>query len=204
MIPGFFTIVALAAWFWIALAVGKAAARKNRRRWLWTLFAVYPLGPIFGPLFLTSLPHAGEKPTTRQLIGRSILILITVFVSLAQFALTVVEDQADAVDAWITRLNEESTTMVDETTRFDGVARNDEGDIVTRFTLVGFGADEVSQADLDEIFKPKLISGSCTESALVALRAEGYTLTYEYRGRDGGYIGAISLIGPCLDIEKAE
>ncbi len=103
----------------------------------------------------------------------------------------------DSIEARIARWNEGATTMVDDATRFDGVALRGGDSVVHRFTLVEYNADEVSQSDLREFFEPLLISGSCSDSELSDLRGKGYTLSWEYRGRDGGYIGKIDLVGSC-------
>ena len=87
--------------------------------------------------------------------------------------------------------------MVDDSTRFDGVALEEGGEVVTQFVLVEYEADAISQGDLIEIFEPLLASGTCTDPELASLRDQGFKLTYEYRGADGGYIGAISLAGVC-------
>ena len=58
----FFAAAGFAFWLFVAIAVGKAAAKKSRRRWLWTLLSIFPLGPIVGPLFLASMPPVGENP----------------------------------------------------------------------------------------------------------------------------------------------
>jgi len=73
-----------AVWFVIARAVGLAAAEKNRRRWLWTVVSIFPLGPLGGPIWLATMPSAGEKATNGQLIGRSVLILLVVISQLAR------------------------------------------------------------------------------------------------------------------------
>lgn len=103
----------------------------------------------------------------------------------------------DSIEARIARWNEGATTMVDDATRFDGVALQGDDSVVHRFTLVEYTADEVSQSDLREFIEPLLISESCSDSELSDLRGQGYTLSWEYRGRDGGYIGKIDLVGPC-------
>lgn len=296
----------VAVWIWVAIAVGKAAAKKNRRRWLWTFLAIFPLGPILGALWLATLPVAGEKATTGQIIGRSVLIFIIVLSQLGRLAQigsqVAIQDKAeaefgfetesrtthykqmdvneivvclqlstevtamretatreeggdtylfesqrevdiyntalemneelecdertyeyadldkamelieggepkpirdalarrfDSVEARIARWNEGATTMVDDATRFDGVALRGDDSVVHRFTLVEYNADEVSQSDLREFVEPLLISGSCSDAELSDLREQDYTLTWEYRGRDGGYIGKIDLVGPC-------
>ena len=68
----------VAFWAFIARAVGISAAKKNRRRWLWTLLTVVPLGPIGGPLWLMTMPIAGVKASAGQILGRSALILVIV------------------------------------------------------------------------------------------------------------------------------
>lgn len=103
----------------------------------------------------------------------------------------------DSIEARIARWNKGATTMVDDATRFDGVALRGGDSVVHSFTLVEYNAAEVSQSDLREFLEPQLISGSCSDSELSDLRRQGYTLSWEYRGRDGGYIGKIDLVGPC-------
>ena len=302
----FFAAAGFAFWLFVAIAVGKAAAKKSRRRWLWTLLSIFPLGPIVGPLFLASMPPVGEKPTPGQIVGRSVLIFIIVLSQLARLAevgiQTSIQDKAesdfgwetessathykqmsvdeivmclqlnsevsamietatieeggdmylfdsqreadifnaaielsddleceertyeytdldkamelvesgslepirneiiarlDSVEARVDRWNAGAGAMLDDVTRFDSARLNGDGNIVSSFTLIGFGADEISQADLDEFFKPSLISGSCSDPELADLRRNGYTLTYEYRAEDDGYIGAITLVGSC-------
>ena len=82
----------VAFWAFIARAVGISAARKNRRRWLWTLLAVFPLGPIVGPLWLITMPIAGVKASTAQILGRSALILVIVASQLFRVVQTVNEN----------------------------------------------------------------------------------------------------------------
>lgn len=77
-VPVLVSLGVIAVWVWIAVAVGKAASNKKRRRWLWTTLSFFPLGPIVGPLWLSSMPVLGEKATTGQIIGRSVLILLIV------------------------------------------------------------------------------------------------------------------------------
>ena len=300
-------IVALfAAWGFIVRAVGKAAAKKNRRPWLWAVMTVLPLGPIVGPLWLASMPVAGETATPGQAIGRGLLIFLLVLSQAGQLAqlgvqeatkdkanseyglepedvtthykkmdvdeiviclqltaeTTAMSDEAtideggdtvlfesqreadiynsafglhdelecnertyeysdldeamerieqgdvtpirarliqitDSVEARVARWNAAAPSMVDESTRFDRAELQGDEVIVHRFTLVEYDANEVSQADLIAVFEPILVSGSCSDFDLADLRNDGYTLKYEYRGRDGGYIGVIELVGSC-------
>ena len=307
-ITNLFIIALFIGWLWIAAAVGKAAAKKNRRRLLWTGLTIFPLGPVVGPLWQATMPVVGEKATTGQAIGRAVLIFLIVISQAARVIQDVseqtIKDKAmsdfglesqditahykqmdvdeivlclqlnseanamieaatfdegsdtylfesrresdiynsviamsdelecsertydysdldkameriekndvspirgmliqrvDSIEATIARWNEGANAMVDETTRFDSMALEGVDNVVTRFTLVEYRANEVSQADLREFFEPLLISGSCNDPALAALRRKGYTLTYQYRGRDGGFIGTIDLVGPCGD-----
>ena len=73
-----FGIVIVVVWGFIARAVGLAAKDKKRSRSLWTLMTIFPLGPIMGPLWLSSLPVVGEKSSVGQLIGRLLLVLFVV------------------------------------------------------------------------------------------------------------------------------
>jgi len=68
-------IFILVLWAFICRAVGLAAKEKGRSRVVWTILTFLPLGPIMGPLWLKSMPIAGEKPTGLQLTGRIVLIL---------------------------------------------------------------------------------------------------------------------------------
>ena len=77
-ITNLFIIALFIGWLWIAAAVGKAAAKKNRRRLLWTGLTIFPLGPVVGPLWQATMPVVGEKATTGQVIGRAVLIFLIV------------------------------------------------------------------------------------------------------------------------------
>lgn len=301
-----FGVALLVGWGFIARAVGKAAAKKNRRPWLWAVMTFLPLGPIGGPLWLASMPVAGEMATPGQVIGRAALIFLLVLSQAGQLAqlglqeatkdkanseygfepedrathykkmdvdeiviclqlnaeTTAMSDEAtineggdtflfesqreadiynsaiglydelecnertyeysdldeamerieqgdvtpiramliqltDSVEARVARWNAATPSMVDESTRFDRADLQGDDVIVHRFTLVEYDANEVSQADLIAVFEPILVSGSCSDLDLADLRNNGYTLKYEYRGRDGGYIGVIELVGSC-------
>ena len=303
---GFYVIAVCAGWLWSAVAVGKAAATKNRRRWLWTTMAFVPLGPVMVWPWLWSMPVAGQKATPGQVVGRAVLIFLVLLSLVAQVvqvgsqaeikskaesdfgyqtesksvhykkmaveeiviclqlnsemnamsdAATLDESEGlylfgsqreadiynsaismhaelecddrtydvadldeamqqiernevmsisdkliqriDSVEAKISRWNAAAPQMVDASTRFDNVVLQQDKEVLTRFTLIDYVAEEVSQADLTEFFEPLLDSGSCSDPELADLRRNGYELTYEYRGRDGEYIGAITLQGTC-------
>ena len=80
-VSGFFAL-----WIFIAWQVGLRAAKKARRQGLWTLMAIFPLGPIITPLWLASLPVVGAQASTGQLIGRSALITLFVLSQAARLA----------------------------------------------------------------------------------------------------------------------
>lgn len=302
----FVLLFVLGGWLSIARAVGLAAKKKNRRRWLWTTMSIFPLGPLIGPLWLATMPVAGGKATIGQVIGRAVLIFLIVLSQLARLAeigsqakimnkaesefgyqteskaahykkmsvdeiviclqlssemnamsdaatlnesddlylfesqreadiynsaismhaelecgdrtydvselnvamqmierneVTSIRDKliqlVDSVEAKISRWNDAAPQMIDATSRLDGVILQNSEVVLIRVTLIEYGAEEVSQADLTEFFEPPLVSWSCNDPELAELRRNGYKLRYEYRGRDGGHIGVVDLAGSC-------
>ena len=305
-VASLFALAVFVGWGLIARAVGIAAAKKNRRRWLWTIMAVVPLGPIVGPLWLASMPVAGEKATTGQQIGRAVLVTLIVLSQVGRIvqlgedqrtknkaisefgyetetvtkhykkmnvdesvmcvqlnsqvttmmesatldesgetylfetqreadiyntALTlndemecqdrtydfpdldeameriereevdpitdILTQRVDFIESMIARWNAQAPAMVDDSTRFDGMTLVGDSEVITQFVLVAYDASEISQEELTEAFEPRLASGTCSDPDLSSLRDNGYTLTHQYRGINGGYVGTIRLAGEC-------
>ena len=76
LVETLFVLAVFITWIFIAWKVGLAAKNKDRRRFLWTVLSVFPLGPIYAPLWLATLPHFEEKATRGQLVGRTFLIAL--------------------------------------------------------------------------------------------------------------------------------
>lgn len=109
----------------------------------------------------------------------------------------ILTQRTDFIESMIARWNAQAPAMVDDSTRFDGMTLVGDSEVITEFVLVAYEANELSQEDLTEAFEPRLVSGTCSDADLSSLRNNGYTLTHQYRGIYGGYIGTIRLAGKC-------
>jgi len=79
LLPLLFFFVLLAAWTFIAWRVGLVAKGKGRRRSLWVLLSIFPLGPIMAPFWLASMPVVGDEASKKQIAGRAVLITLVIF-----------------------------------------------------------------------------------------------------------------------------
>ena len=79
-------VVLFGGWFAIAYATARRAITKGRSGWLWGILTVFPLGPIIGPLILTTMSNSGSAASKGQLIGRTFIITFLVFSFLVRLA----------------------------------------------------------------------------------------------------------------------
>lgn len=71
-------VLVLGVWIGIVYATSRSAIVKGRRGWLWGILTVFPLGPLTGPLFLSTMPKLGSAASKGQLIGRALIIAFLV------------------------------------------------------------------------------------------------------------------------------
>ena len=185
-------VAGIAAYLGIAWAVGSAAKRKGRSRAVWTTLSIFPLGPLGAPLWLATMPVAGEAASTGQLIGRTLLITFLVLSNLARLAGSTLEQRNDLRSqlAELARAENESTPiMVDDSTRLEKVDLGEDLSIVYLYTLTDFNANEVSVNELRDLVRPAVLQSICADSDLKSNLELGVNYIYRYNGRDGGLVG---------------
>ena len=186
----------VAAYLGIAWAVGSAAKRKGRSRAVWTTLSIFPLGPLTAALWLATMPVAGEEASTKQLVGRTLLIAFLVLGNLASLAGSTLEQRNDLRSqlAELVRAESESTPMmVDDSTRLEKVALGEDLSVVYLYTLTEFNANEVSVNELNDLIRPIVLQSMCSDSDLKSNLELGVTYVYRYNGRDGGLVGEFEI-----------
>jgi hypothetical protein len=194
-----FLAAVAAAYLGIAWAVGSAAKSKGRSRAVWTTLSIFPLGPLAAPLWLATMPVIGEPASTKQLVGRTLLIAFIVLANLGQLVGGAVENRNNLrsqLEDLVLAENESTPMMVDDSTRLEKVELGEDLNLVYLFTLTEFNANEVSANELRELMRPILLKGVCSNSDLKSNLELGVTYTYRYNGRDGGLVADLKFAKP--------
>lgn len=74
-----FLLLVLGVWGAIVYVTSRSAIAKGRSGWIWGILTIFPLGPLTGPLFLSTMPKLGAAASKGQLIGRTIIVAFMVF-----------------------------------------------------------------------------------------------------------------------------
>jgi len=72
-------LLVLGVWGAIVYVTSRSAIAKGRSGWIWGILTIFPLGPVTGPLFLSTMPKLGAAASMGQLIGRTIIVAFLVF-----------------------------------------------------------------------------------------------------------------------------
>src|SRR5690606_8654964 len=90
-------------------------------------------------------------------------------------------------------LNSGLPMMVDKDTRLDRVSVGPGKKVIYHYTLVAIASSDVTSQQLRNAMESNMVKYVCTGEDMRGFRESDVVVSYNYRGRDGGVIGDISI-----------
>ncbi len=99
----------------------------------------------------------------------------------------------EAIVKMTNELNKQMPMTVDRDTRLDGVSPGVGRQFTYNYTFVNSNSYEFDQAAWYIEVSPILRNRVCTNTDMAVFFKNGVTVSYSYKGKDGGHVGKISI-----------